>query len=538
MPTLRETKTGGIIHFDAKDFLSGLSAQYITNLGSPGNYFSGQLMLASAFHPYRTLGYAAPGFDPTDLTNVSVVTGLLRNVCLGVESSVNYAYAIGFNELLHRIVISTKTISNSGSWPHTIVGTGAISGNDCVTYNSNVGGTAAANKKTNIFYSWNDAGGAWNVGMFNTASGVFDDDFMTTVPATPLSASGNTKPHPMIVGPDDLQYIADGNVLHSYDGSTGNDGTFAAGRLTLPSGYVITSMAKLPDYLGVFAYYSPAGPSVNPNVLTSGPAVCFLWNYLDLDITYGIPLNDNVVTAAFEFNGTIGCFTQGTKPLQEGENRNCTIQLLNGLNFEIKALFIGNPPIHGGVDVIDNSIQWNSDGAVHCFGSPLINTPSGLNILNKSLGSTSGVLRTIGDLQGFQLISSGATTTGGAQYFKIGTYGPASLMQTGTVSPDFAITEFGHITRVGIRFAQQASGGRALNAYLIKENGDEMQFISGLTDVTASNINTFFDKTVQDTYFGSFQDLGLILQWQSGAGGTNAPLVRSVDVEYVNKLLK
>jgi hypothetical protein len=347
-------------------------------------------------------------------------------------------------------------------------------------------------------------------------------------------AAGATKPHPLIVGPDDLLYIGDGNVLHDYDGSTGNDGTFEVNRLRIPAGYVITTMAKLPDYLAVFAYYSP---SVAPNVTSSGPAVCFLWNYLDLDPTYVIPLNDNIVTASFEINGTVGCFTQGTKPIQEGENRFCTIQLLNGLNFEIQALFIGNPPIHGGVDVIDASIQWNSDGQVHCFGTPLLKTPSGLNIINKGQGTTCGLLRTIGGINGFQLVSTGPTTSGGGQYFKIGTFGSAALMQTGAVDLDCPLTEIGEIQRISIRFAGLASGGRALNAFVVKEGGTAVQFISGLTSVTATNMNTFFDRTISGAMLGTFQELSLALQWQGGAAETSAPIVRTVDVEYVNKNL-
>jgi hypothetical protein len=251
-----------------------------------------------------------------------------------------------------------------------------------------------------------------------------------------------------------------------------------------------------------------------------------------------------VVTESFEIAGTVGCFTQGARPVPEGENRFCTLQILNGLNFEVQTLFIGNAPGHGSAEVVDNSIQWNSDGALHCFGTPLLGTPAGLNKLAVGGGvgntypSSTGLLRTIGGITGFQIMSSGATTTGGAQYFKNGTFGSAALMQTGTVSPEFEPTKYGHIVRVSIRFGKTASGGRALNAFLVKEDGVTEQFISGLTTVDSTNINTFFDKTTQNTYFGSFQDLGLILQWQGGTAEISAPVVRFVDVEYVNKLLK
>jgi len=531
MPSMNKN----IIRFDASDFLSGLSPQYVTSLGATPDTFTGKLNLASAFHPYRSLGYAAPGFQATDLTNVSAVTGILRNVCTGAESSTAYAYAIGDNELLHRIDISNKTVSNAGSWPHSITGAGAETGNDCIMYNTNIGSTRTAC----VFYSWNDSGGAWNVGIFNTSASTFDDDWMTTIPASPLTASGNNKPHPMVIGADDVLYIADGNVLHGMDGGNGANGTFETTLLTLPSGYIITTMAKTPDYLAVFAYYAPGGNSVSPSVVTSGPAICVLWNYLDEDPTYVIPLNDNVVTASFEFSGTVGCLTQGTKPFPEGENRFCTLQVLNGLSFEIKKVFIGNPPIHGGVEVIDDSIQWNSDGAVHCYGTPLLDTPPGLNKLNVGSGTTSGLLRTIGGLTGFQLISSGATTSGGAQYMKVGTYSSAALLQTGAISPDVPPDKIWKITRVGVRFGKTVSTGRSLSLYLQKENAVNTQVLSALTSVTSSTINTFYDRDINGNMFGQFQELSLVLQWQGGLAETDAPVVRFVDVYCeVDNLIK
>lgn len=528
MPTINQTKSGGVISFGAQDFLSGLYPQYQTSINATPGYISDQLLVARAFHPYRSLGYASPGFDATDLTNASVISGMLRNVCFGAEGGTNYAYPIGSDDKLHRIDISTKTISNGGSWPHSISGVGAETGNDCVTYNMNVAGV----RTPCVMYSWNDSGGAWNVGIFNTAAGTFDDDFMTTVPATPLVASGNNKPHPMIVGADDLHYIADGNVLHSFDGATGANGTFETTRLRLPAGYIITSFAKLPDFLAVFAYYSPSGDSVAINTLSSGPAIAVLWDYLELDPTYVIPINDNAVSAAFEYKGTIGCFTQGDKPVQESENRFCTLQIWNGSSFDILANFIGNPPIHGGVDVIDNSIQWNSDGAVHCYGSPLLGAPEGLNKINESDGTTSGLLRTVGGISGFQLISSGTTTTGGAEYFKVGTYGDAGLMQTSAATPYFPPGTIGKIKRIGVKFGKTCSGGRVIDMSLIKDNGTAVQFTSALGTVTASTLTQFFDRTISGAYFGSFEELSLALQWQAGSGETSAPVPRSVDVEY------
>lgn len=535
MPTLTSTKTGGVISFGASDFLAGLSPKYQTGLSSAPGTISNQLMVGNAFHPYRNIGYASPGFLATDLTNASAVSGFLRNIAMASESGTEYGYAIADDNLLHRVDKTGPAITNAGSWPHTIVGAGAERGSDVSAYNLNVAGT----RTKGILYSWNDSAGTWNVGLFNPSSGAFDDDFMSTVPATPLVPAGNNKPHPMIVGPDDLQYIADGNLLHDYDGAVGANGTFESTRLTLPAGYIITSFARLPDYLVLFAYYNPLGNQIDTTTTTSGEAIAVLWNYLDLDPTYIIPLTDNAVTAGFEYQGTVGCFTQGMAPMQDSENRFSSLQLWNGSSFETVAQFIGNPPIHGGVDIQDASIQWNSAGRIKSYGTPYQGLPVGLNDLGVAsgapAGTTSGLLRTIGGSSGIQLLSSGTTTNGGAQYMAPSTFGAATLMQTSAIAPYLPPGTIGKIKRIGMKFGKTSTAtGRTLNAYLAKEgaNVTTTQFISLLALVTAGTMTQFFDRNISDVYFGSFQELSLILQWESGIGGTSAPIVRGCDVEY------
>src|SRR3990167_5241781 len=338
MPKISQNSTGGVIRFDANDFLSNLYPQYQTSVNAAPGYISNQILVETAFNPFRYLGYAAPGFNPTDLTTVSVMTGLGRNVTVASESSTDYAYVICDNERINRIDIVKKTFSNAGSWPHTITGAGAITGNDVITYNENIGSTSTPC----VLYSYNDAGGAWNIGLFNTSSGAFDADWFTTIPATPITPAGKTKPHPMVIGSDDILYVGDGNKLHALDGATGANGTVEDTVLLLPYGYIITSFAKTPDYLVVFAYYSPSTVTVNPNTDTSAKAIAVFWNYLDQDPTYVVPLNDSAVTAGFEYQGSIGCFTQGAKPVQEGENRYSKLKLFNGSTFDTIQQFIGN----------------------------------------------------------------------------------------------------------------------------------------------------------------------------------------------------
>jgi hypothetical protein len=85
-----------------------------------------------------------------------------------------------------------------------------------------------------------------------------DDDMMSTTAESPLAGTdltdGQNVEHPMVVGDDDVLYIGSGRYLHGYDGQVGNDGTFYSKVLTLPLGYIITSMQKYGTYLVIFAH--------------------------------------------------------------------------------------------------------------------------------------------------------------------------------------------------------------------------------------------------------------------------------------------
>ena len=87
---------------------------------------------------------------------------------------------------------------------------------------------------------------------------VFDDDFMSTIAVNKMAGmdliDGQNVEHPMIVGDDDVLYIGSGRYLHGYDSFTSLTGTFYSKVLTLPKGYIITSIQKYNGYLVIFAH--------------------------------------------------------------------------------------------------------------------------------------------------------------------------------------------------------------------------------------------------------------------------------------------
>jgi len=83
-------------------------------------------------------------------------------------------------------------------------------------------------------------------------------------PATPLTTASALKPHPMIVGDDDLLYIGDGNKLHAFDGSYASDvdGKFYDSVLTLPGTSYIKSFEKYNSFLLIFTDENLSGTSL------------------------------------------------------------------------------------------------------------------------------------------------------------------------------------------------------------------------------------------------------------------------------------
>lgn len=528
MPSISKNQ----IIWDYTDWLAGLNEQYSTDvtyvpIPLAGNGLSSSLRM----NPFRNYGYITPGFSPTDITNVSVVANVLLNSCLSAESGTSYAYLIEQGSKLHRMDISTKTLTNAGSWPHTITGAGTITGSDVIAYTANVGGTATPC----VFYSWNDSSGAWNIGRFRTDTGAFDDDFMSTVPASALTPAGNNKPHAMWIGANDIMYIWDGNVVQAYDGATGADGTCSTAVLTVPQGYIGTAFAPYDGgspYLACFAYYAPTGNSVSLNVTSSTQATCFLYDYLSLDPVRVIPINDRSVSSAFSWKGTIGCFCQGNNLVNDGANRNSRLKVFNGVEFETVVTYIGNAPTWGGVDIVGDAIQWTADGKLYSYGAPFENIPATFNCIGGGLGTSNGVVRTIGGTTGFQMLSTGATTLGGLQYMKVGTFDGNAAWTTQPALPVFSWGMRGQVEHIRVEFAKTTSGGHGINLYMVYDNSDSTQILSNVTAITSSNQVLDYDFSNSGGSLPQFTEMRINGSYTAGLLDTACPVIKRVVVTF------
>lgn len=517
---------GKKIIFGAEDWAQGLlpnySASNLLNQKGTG------LASARTMNPFLAYGYALPGLNPTDVTNVAQVTTLIRN---GVVNGTS-AYLVSNGALIHQLTSLdiTPAITNAGAFPHTITPTGGTSpvGDDIVIYSAKTSGTTAIGSR--IFYTYSSST-IWEVGMYDFTN--FSDSFMSSVAVTtplasPYTTGGVGKPHPMIVGDDDILYIADRNFVHAYDGvvsAVATLGKFSPAVLTLPNGYIITSFARAESGLMVFAYLENSSASGS---FYLGKSFAFLWNYNDLDITRSYDLTDNYVSEAFNYKGTIGCFTQG-RPNDPSQTRLTCLRLFNGSIFETVASIIHNAPIRGGVNIVGDSIQWNSDGVIYSYGSPLAGTKAGLHRLSEGLGSNSGFFRTLAST--LQIISSGATTSGGLQYLT-GYYFQSSF-STGVAEPTFSSGTKGKVTNVKVRFGGTVTGGRSITIQLSDRGVTTSTVINAQETVTGQA--GMVTKKVSDSSgapFLVFDGLKLVVSWATGSGATVAPALESVEVDF------
>lgn len=521
--------SGNRIIYDGQDWMASVSSTYRASLDGLAQRVDNKLTNAIAFDPFRAVGFLSPAPNPTDVTTVSAISDYLMGSCIAFEGSTRYGYFIGFDGKLQRMELSTQTMSNAGNWPHQTTGAGIETGLDCVTYKLNVAGTLTSC----VLWSWVDSGGTWNVGLFNTSAGTFDDDFMSTVPASPLSPSGNTRPHPMVIGSDDIVYIGDGNKLHAYDGQTGANGTFSDTVLLLESDMIITSISKTEDGLAIFAYKNQTA-SVIADITSGTEAKCYMWDYLSNDPIRVISLDDDVVTCSGVFKNSLYCITSGAAPVREigGTSRYGRLRVFNGASFDVVTTFNGNPPTKNGSIVINDSIQWLSDGNLYAFGSPLEGITAGLNVLAKFTGTSNGVLVALPGTLGRVSASTGATTSGGLQYLS-SNYSDQTFVTTAPAVPLFSPGKKGRVLAVTVFFGKTSSGGRSLTMGLAKENASTMEFINNVKTIDSTNQIYRYKFTSSNTQIDTtFQDLRLYADYGTGDGATDAPIPAMVIVEF------
>jgi hypothetical protein len=324
----------------------------------------------------------------------------------------------------------------------------------------------------------------------------------------------------MIVGDDDILYIGNGNVLVSLDGATANDNA-----LTLPSQYEIKSFAKLNNRtLVIFA-------STNELTTTStGNVKAFFWDYVNDDPYKIYDIMGSKAGGAFNFKGSVGVFTIGLSDDPGSNTRNVHLSIFNGSRFEkINSIEAQTEPSHRGVEVIGEVVYANIEGGVFTFGSPFSGVRTGIQEIARGTGTTQGLLKTIAS--GKQLLSTGTTTSGGLQVLN-GGY-DTSALKTSFATPFYKVGSEGKLTKVRVEFKDSVTGGRSLRLQLLDRCGNTVaEPISDLRTVEDKKTIKEYTLNSSGTQFSTFDALQLLLEWQTGSGSTEAPIIKRVIAYY------
>lgn len=512
------------IIWDEDDWLGGLVPQFGNNL--PLTIGNGAAFMRN-INPFRQLGAIVPGFLPVAVTKAASITSLLKSGDVDYSGTTPYAYLIG-GALVHKLDLSNDTIADAAPWPKTIAhgAHASIDGHDLKVFN--VINAVTSVSSVMALYSFSDATDG-DVGAYDISSGalnVFYDDFLSTQPTGAFALT--TNPHPMIIGDDGALYIGDGRNLVKLTSDGGGNGTLET-VLTLPIGTVIRSFTKSDDSLVIFASRS--------NVLSSsyyrGTATAYFWNYTSRNYNLAYDLSDNYVSAGFNWNGIIGCFTMGRTGA--GGSSTTKLKLFNGSRFEKMIEYSGNPPIHGGVEIHDNMVVWSfvfsGVGYIGTYGTPWDKKGS-FNFWGEGSGVSAGMCLNLGGTKLYVSTGTGAAT-GGLETFS-GNYGGVSTSSffQGIMSRlNFPSGMKGKIKSVKVHFQYAISGGRTL----------ELRFhFNGVTTYstvftgkgTITDLTLEYIKDSSNIEFPHFHSIRPSLIWDTGGGATQAPAVGKVEVFY------
>lgn len=526
MPKLTQNNKGGVIIWDKDDWMGG----YVPQGGRDG---VGTAMKSDVqglsymlnFDPYRNIGYAQPSPYATTATNAPTqLSGTVGVACVPITSS--YAYVLTGNGKILEYNYSLNILTNAGALPYSIAH-GAhttFSGSDMITYHHNVGGTLTRS----VFYSFND-NTDWDVGTIlpTVGSPTFNDDFMSTVPDSPMAGAdltyGKDYPHPMAVGQDDVLYMGSGRYLHAYNGSVGTNGTFYSKVLSLPQGFIITCLLKRDGYLMIGGIMGLSDAPLSSPL--SNEAGVYVWNYLDQDVNSYIPCNDGYISSLVPSNGAVTAITAGYV-LDKGGIR---IKQLNGDSFQtIADLPTSEVPLFRGVDSVDKVIYINSNGVIYSVGSQYGDTDNVNQIGTCQNTPAKGFVKNVAvGTRRYMIASSTATLDSfGASY------ADATIIETPIVEPLFPDFSQGRITKVTIYFkGTSTSNGRTLTTSFLIDNGTvEVQITQNLATIAVPLIKKYeFDYTGKQLPF--FKDIFLRLSWGTGAK-TSSPIVSKVEVHY------
>ena len=525
MPKVSTNQSGGVIVYDEQDFVNGYAPQggrdgsaQVVKIG-PGFAY------ANNFDPYRDYGFCRPGPLAQSPTNSNLVTGTIVSSATKTSNIMYLLSADGkFFEFNYTGIFA---LTSSVTFPYTIAHGAHTTfvGQDVIIYKHNVTSVPTFS----AFYSFYD-NTDWDVGRFDM-SATFNDDFMSTVPASPLASpylvEGQGVPHPMCIGADDVLYIGSGRYVHGYDGSVGADGTFYSALVKLPVGFIVTSLLKSSDYLLIGGVYTGSGGT---SEIYNGQAYVYPWNYLDQDVSAVYDCEDPYLCSMFMFKGSPAILTKGSVS-SRGSLR---IKTLSGDRFSTVAeLPSFSTPVNRGVDIVNDRAYINAGGQIFTVGNPMKQDDYSVNSI-----ATCGAITSSGFIKNSiytGLTNAQFSASGGANLSRFSTISATSYTFLGTnVEPNFNNLQQGRITQIVVYYKEARINARGVRIDIyVNGNSTSHLIVDNITAVSDPPI-----KKYHTTYNGSplptFKDLSLSIGADGTADGTSVISVSKVEIYFEN----
>lgn len=320
--------------------------------------------------------YMKAGPTRTTLTNgtqAAAFTTLMKGVLDFIVAS-DVTYGTGGNKVYK---LSSTAVTSDGTWPHTI---------DKAAVTAELGEDVALFQGA-LYYSYNHSGSLGDIGKFDLAS-TFDDDYMSTVPTGMNTLTGGVS-HQMVVGGNDVLYIANGRFVSSFDGTT-----FIQQALDLPVGTVIQSIRWNSDRLWI----STKNPDIAISSVSKIQGSIYVWdgttNSWELEIKLG-----GAGGALLIKNGTLFIFYQDIRDSYLTGSFNYKLGYVNGTGITDLLSFTESFPSFYQVTSFRDFIMWTggsgSTNYIWCFGSGFKDLPTRyFPFANVHADDTTGALAT------------------------------------------------------------------------------------------------------------------------------------------------
>ena len=365
------------------DWTGGLAPNYwrgrqLTKVGADNQYAGGVV------NPLRNVGFLSPASKTfTALTNIGQLASTTP-VLRFVGSDDGLLVAGGFQTIyfaqstkLHAVRTDTDTIQIAGgspSFPHTV---GSVL-RDIIVYQLN--GLPA------LCYAYSTEMGALSNLL---SSPTFDDVVLST--STGGAVLSSTFDVILEVADNNFLYIANGNAIHKFDGTSagGTAGTETQSVIDLGVNWMVVDMRDGAGYLWIAAVNSLKSTiSGLFDVNAQRKVAIYVWNKLSSSLTFTdvIPVvGANTVHSLFFVNGIPHCITSSFEGVVQ-------LRRYTGRDFEV-IREVGNnsgttdarPANRHAVVPFSNGVLWQAqNGRIYWYGRIADGIEPGLYILGES----------------------------------------------------------------------------------------------------------------------------------------------------------